>query len=70
VIDLLLAGRSFDSADKVMLFIGASELIKAKRMKAVASTSRSFDTASKINATGIVTAERLNEINATIYKNK
>ena len=65
VIDALLCGRSFDAAkgDKT-LFVAAAELLKGKRRAA-------FDAQPRMAAhCGVVTPERLNEMNSSFFKGK
>ena len=65
VIDSLLRGRSFDSAkDDGTLFVAAAELLKAKRRSA-------FDVQPKdVKPFGVMTPERLNELNFQFFKGK
>ena len=67
-IDALLAGRAFDAAD-VTLFIGAAELLKAKRMEAQHAARPTIDNLPTIQA-GAMTPEKINELNAARYGRK
>jgi hypothetical protein len=62
VIDVLLGGKAFDSADKDLLFIGASEMVKANRRSTLAPVVTNDQ-----KSTGPMTAERINEINAARF---
>lgn len=65
VIDTLLCGRALDAAagDKT-LFIAAAELLKNKRRAA-------FDTAPSLQVqNGVMTPERLNDLNSNFFKGK
>lgn len=67
-IDALLAGRAFDAAD-VTLFIGAAELLKAKRMEAQHAARATIDNLPSIQA-GAMTPEKINALNAERYGRK
>lgn len=67
-IDALLAGRAFDAAD-VTLFIGAAELLKAKRMEAQHAARPTIDNLPTLQA-GAMTPEKINELNAARYGRK
>lgn len=67
-IDALLAGRAFDAADET-LFIGAAELLKAKRMEAQHAARPTIDNLPSIQA-GAMTPEKINEMNAARYGRK
>lgn len=67
-IDALLAGRAFDAADET-LFIGAAELLKAKRMEAQHAARPTIDNLPTIQA-GAMTPEKINELNAARYGRK
>jgi hypothetical protein len=69
VIDSLTGGKpTFDNAEKVeTLFIAASELMKAQRSNEFSKAKQTRDFDSGDNAQGVVTAEKLNEINAKFY---
>lgn len=67
-IDALLAGRAFDAAD-VTLFIGAAELLKAKRMEAQHAARPTIDNLPTLQA-GAMTPEKINEMNAARYGRK
>ena len=64
-IDTLLAGRVFDAAD-VTLFIGAAELLKAKRMAAQHAARATIDNLPTIQA-GAMTPEKINALHAQRY---
>jgi hypothetical protein len=68
VIDTLLAGKSFDAADKDLLFVGASELLKGVR-RTTLQTRVSLDSLTSIKA-GEMTPEKINEINAARFGKK
>ena len=64
-IDSVLSGKSFDSADKDLLFMAASEVLKSMRRDSVASTRQvSLDSTSSCR----MTPAKLNEINAKRYE--
>lgn len=67
-IDTLLAGRAFDAADET-LFIGAAELLKAKRMEAQHAARATIDNLPTLQA-GAMTPEKINELNAARYGRK
>lgn len=69
VIDSLTGGKpKFDSAENVdSLFISASELLKVSRSKDLANTKKGKTTDSNEDDGGVMTAEKLNEINAKYY---
>ena len=67
-IDALLAGRDFDADDET-LFIGAAELLKAKRMEAQHAARPTIDTLPTLQA-GAMTPEKINELNAARYGRK
>lgn len=61
---------TFDSAEKVdMLFISASEMLKAVRTRDMVKT-KVVDYASPLDNDGPMTAEKLNEVNAKFYNQK
>ena len=64
-IDTLLAGRAFDAADET-LFIGAAELLKAKRMEAQHAARATIDNLPSIQA-GAMTPEKINALHAQRY---
>lgn len=71
VIDSLTGGKSptFDSAEKVnSLFIAASELLKVSRTKELSKTKKTTDYSPSLQNESLVSAEKLNEINAKFYK--
>lgn len=68
VIDTVLAGKAFDSADKDMLFIAASELLKSTRRQQL-NTRVSLDSLPGMKA-GEMTPEKINEMNAARYGNR
>ncbi len=65
VIESLLCGRAFDGAkDDVTLFVAAAELLKAKRRSA-------FDAQPNgVQSVGVMTPEKLNELNSNFFKGK
>lgn len=68
VIDTVLAGKAFDSADKDMLFIAASELLKSTRRQQL-NARVSLDSLPGMKA-GEMTPEKINEMNAARYGNR
>lgn len=68
VIDSLLAGKTFDSADKDMLFVAASEMLKSVRRSQLNSRV-ALDSLPGMKA-GEMTPEKINELNAARYGNK
>ena len=68
VIDGLLSGKSFDAADKDMLFVAASELMKGVR-RSQFPTRVSLDSLPGMKA-GEMTPERINALNAERYGKK
>lgn len=68
VIDTLLAGKAFDAADKDLLFVGASEMLKSVRRSNL-QTRVSLDSLPGMKA-GEMTAEKINEMNAARYGKK
>lgn len=68
IIDTLLAGKAFDSADKDLLFVGASEMLKGIR-RANLQSSVSLDSFPSMKA-GAMTPEKINEINAARFGKK
>lgn len=66
-IDTLLAGRAMDSVDVESLFIGAAELLKAKRR-----AQQARPTVDKLPAllAGAMTPEKINQLNAERYGRK
>lgn len=64
-IDALLAGRAFDAADET-LFIGAAELLKAKRMEAQHAARPTIDNLPGLQA-GAMTPEKINALHAQRY---
>lgn len=68
VIDTLLAGKAFDAADKDLLFVGASEMLKGVR-RANLQTRVSLDSLPGMNP-GAMTPEKINEINAARFGRK
>lgn len=69
VINTLLGGKSFDSVDKDMLFVAASEMLKSTRRGQLHSTRVSFDSLPSMKA-GHMTPEKLNEMNAARHGKK
>lgn len=68
IIDTLLAGKSFDAADKDLLFVGASEMLKGVR-RANLQSNVSLDSFPSMKA-GAMTPEKINEINAARFGKK
>lgn len=68
VIDTLLAGKTFDAADKDLLFVGASEMLKGVRRSSL-QTRVSLDSLPGMKA-GEMTPEKINEMNAARYGKK
>lgn len=68
VIDTILSGKAFDSVDKDMLFIAASELLKSTRRQQL-NTRVSLDSLPGMKA-GEMTPEKINEMNAARYGNR
>ena len=65
IINSLLAGKTFDSADKDVLFVAASEILKGVR-RAQLSTHVSLDKLPSLKASEM-TPEKINELNAARY---
>lgn len=68
VIDTLLAGKKFATADSDLLFVGASEMLKGVRRNQL-QTSVTLDKLPGMQA-GAMTAEKINEINAARFGRK
>lgn len=68
VIDSLLAGKTFDSADKDMLFVAASEMLKSVRRSQL-NARVSLDSLPSMKA-GDMTPEKINAMNAARYGNQ
>lgn len=68
IIDSLLAGKTFDSADKDMLFVAASEMLKGVR-RAQLNTRVALDQLPSMKAAEM-TPEKINELNAARYGNR
>lgn len=71
IIESLTGGKApaFDSADKVnTLFVAASELMKVSRTDAFSKSKQTRDFNSVLDTDGVMTAEKMNEINAKHYK--
>ena len=66
IIDTLLAGKAFDSADKDLLFVAASEMLKSARRGQLHSTRVSLDSLPGMKA-GEMTPEKINQMNAARY---
>ena len=66
IIDTLLAGKAFDSADKDLLFVAASEMLKSARRGQLHSTRVSLDSLPGMKA-GEMTPEKINALNAARY---
>ena len=69
IIDTLLAGKAFDSADKDLLFVAASEMLKSARRGQLHSTRVSLDSLPGMKA-GEMTPEKINQMNAARYGNR
>jgi hypothetical protein len=70
VIEALTGGKTptFDSKEKVnSLFISASEVMKVTRQKELSKTKRTQDYVPSIDKDPMVTAEKMNELNAKFY---
>lgn len=65
VIDNLLGGKTFDSADKDMLFVAASEMLKGVRRSQM-NVRVALDSLPGMKA-GAMTPEKINELNAARY---
>jgi uncharacterized protein len=73
VIDSLTGGKSpsYDNKKEVeVLFVAASELLKKSRSNEFSNTRRVNDDSSSQKSFGIMTAEKMNEINAKAYQKK
>lgn len=73
IIDSLTGGKApvYDSAEKVdVLFIAASEVLKATRSSALSKTKQTRDFDSFVDSPTAMTPERMNEINAAKYNAK
>ena len=68
IIDSLLAGKTFDSADKDMLFVAASEMFKGIRRSQL-NARVALDHLPSMKATEM-TPEKINEMNAARYGNR
>lgn len=68
VIDSLLAGKTFDSADKDMLFVAASEMLKSVRRSQL-NARVSLDSLPSMKS-GDMTPEKINAMNAARYGNQ
>lgn len=66
IIDTLLAGKAFDSADKDLLFVAASEMLKSARRGQLHSARVSLDSLPSMKA-GEMTPEKINQMNAARY---
>lgn len=66
VIDTLLAGKAFDAADKSMLFVAASEMLKAVRRGQMNSARVSLDSLPGMKS-GEMSPEKINQMNAARY---
>jgi len=69
VIETLLADKAFDSADKDLLFVGASEMLKGVRRSTLNNSRVSLDSLPGMKA-GDMTPEKINQLNAERYGNK
>ena len=68
IIDSLLAGKTFDSADKDMLFVAASEMLKGVRRSQL-NQRVALDSLPSMKS-GEMTPEKINEMNAARYGNR
>jgi hypothetical protein len=68
IIDSLLAGKTFDSADKDMLFVAASEMLKGVRRSQL-NARVALDQLPSMKASEM-TPEKINELNAARYGNR
>ncbi len=68
IIDSLLAGKTFDSADKDMLFVAASEMFKGIRRSQL-NARVALDHLPSLKASEM-TPEKINEMNAARYGNR
>ena len=68
VIDSLLAGKTFDSADKDMVFVAASEMLKSVRRSQL-NARVSLDSLPSMKS-GDMTPEKINAMNAARYGNQ
>lgn len=68
IINSLLAGKTFDSADKDMLFIAASEMLKGIRRSQL-NQRVALDSLPSMKS-GEMTPEKINEMNAARYGNR
>lgn len=68
IIDSLLAGKTFDSADKDMLFVAASEMLKGVRRSQL-NQRVALDSLPSMKS-GAMTPEKINEMNAARYGNR
>ena len=59
--------KTFDSADKALLFVAASEMLKSERQGKIESREM-FDSSTKRK--GAYTAEEINAKNAAFYSNQ
>jgi len=69
VIDTLLGGKPYKTADKDLLFVGASELLKGARRSTLNNTRVSLDSLPGMKD-GEMTPEKLNQMNAARYGTK
>lgn len=68
IIDSLLVGKTFDSADKDMLFVAASEMLKGIRRSKL-NARVSLDSLPSMKS-GDMTPEKINAMNAARYGNQ
>jgi hypothetical protein len=68
VIESLLGGKAFDSADKDMLFVAASEMLKGVRRSQL-NARVALDSLPSMKA-GAMTPEKINELNAARFGNR
>ena len=66
IISTLLAGKAYDQADKDLLFVAASEMMKGVRRSQLTQTRVSLDSLPGMKA-GEMTPEKINAMNAARY---
>lgn len=66
IISTLLAGKAYDQADKDLLFVAASEMMKGVRRSQLTQTRVSLDSLPGMKA-GEMTPEKINALNAARY---
>lgn len=67
ILATLLNGKTIETADKDMLFVAASEMVKGSRRNQFVQSKVSLDALPTIKP-GTMTPEKLNQINAAYYK--